>query len=112
VQLLASQSVVQALRDFRSEIDASNVNKSRGAHNALLSRLIGEIRGDINLPGKRVPPTLRLASGVQELQATFLKGILSGIAHREGPEPALGTAHKNGAGIRVIALIPDMLSCR
>ncbi len=52
-QLLASQKVIQALRDFRSEIDASNVNTSRERHDTLLSRLVSEIRMGIKLPGKQ-----------------------------------------------------------
>ena len=54
LQLLASKSVITALHEFRDEIRVSNPNKSLERHDALLSRLIWEIRRDLKIPG--TPP--------------------------------------------------------
>jgi hypothetical protein len=51
LQLLAAGPVITALHAFRDEIRQSNPNKSRERHDALLSRLIWEIREDLRIPG-------------------------------------------------------------
>ena len=48
---LAPKPVITALHEFRNEISVSNLNKSRGTHDLLLSRLILEIRRDVKIPG-------------------------------------------------------------
>jgi hypothetical protein len=51
LHLIASQPVITALHAYQDEIRESNTDKSRTRHDALLSRLIWEIRQDLELPG-------------------------------------------------------------
>jgi len=46
--LIASNDVLKALQAFRDEIRQSNTNKTDEAHDRLLSRLVWEIRHDLN----------------------------------------------------------------
>lgn len=50
LHLIASIEVVRALHDFQDEIRVSNTEKSRHVHDALLSRLVWEIRKDLGIP--------------------------------------------------------------
>lgn len=51
LHLIASKAVITALHEFQDEIGPSNANKSRVKHDALLSRLLWEIREDLKIPG-------------------------------------------------------------
>jgi hypothetical protein len=50
LHLLASQQVLAALHDFQDEIGISNPHRSDERHDALLSRLVWEIRNDLGMP--------------------------------------------------------------
>lgn len=50
LHLIASKGVLDALHDFQDEIRISNANRSDETHDALLSRLLWEIRADLNIP--------------------------------------------------------------
>jgi hypothetical protein len=49
LHLLASQRVLAALHDFQDEIRISNPHRSDESHDALLSRLVWEIREDLGM---------------------------------------------------------------
>ncbi|MBN9087347.1 MAG: hypothetical protein J0J01_10610 [Reyranella sp.] len=71
VQLVASKQVIEALHDFRDEISGSNPHRSKERHDALLSRLIREIRTDLGLSQRSNPPGLSIRlwhSGVDSIE--------------------------------------------
>lgn len=51
LHLIGATGVLAALHAFQGEIRVSNPNKSAARHDALLSRLIWEIRNDLGIPG-------------------------------------------------------------
>lgn len=50
LHLLASRHVLAALHEFQNEIRVSNPRRSDERHDALLSRLVWEIRNDLGMP--------------------------------------------------------------
>lgn len=50
LHLIASKGVLNALHAFQDEIRVSNANRSMETHDALLSRLLWEIRADLRIP--------------------------------------------------------------
>lgn len=50
LHLLASPRVLTALHEFQDEIRVSNPNRSDEKHDAMLSRLVWEIRNDLKMP--------------------------------------------------------------
>ena len=62
LNLIASKAVTTALHEFQDEIRVSNTNRSRTRHDALLSRLIWEIRADLGIPG--TPAVTEFAAGL------------------------------------------------
>jgi len=62
LQLIASKAAIAALHNFQDEISTSNDKKSREKHDALLSRLIWEIRRDLKIPG--TPPPDEFSAGL------------------------------------------------
>jgi hypothetical protein len=67
LHLIGSDSVLKALHAFCDEIAYSNQNRSREQHDALWSRLVWEIRNDLDDPPTKSPQTFtaRLwASGI------------------------------------------------
>jgi hypothetical protein len=51
LHLIGSKGVLVALHAFQDEIRISNANKSDAKHDALLSKLVWEIRKDLSIPG-------------------------------------------------------------
>ena len=50
LHLIGSKGVITALHAFQNEIRVSNTSRSDAQHDALLSRLIWEIRADLHIP--------------------------------------------------------------
>jgi exoribonuclease R len=68
LHLIGSMGVINALHAFTDEIAESNFNRSDVRHDKLWSRLIWEIRGDLNDPPTKNPDEFRArlwASGVR-----------------------------------------------
>jgi hypothetical protein len=55
LHLIGSTGVLVALHKYQEEISDSNPNKSGALHDALLSKLIWEIRKDVDIPGTPEP---------------------------------------------------------
>lgn len=70
LHLIGSSGVIKALHDFTDEIAESNrTNRSDERHDRLWSRLVWEIRADLDDPPSRRPEDFRArlwASGVQQ----------------------------------------------
>lgn len=69
LHLIASAGVILALHAFTNEIAESNKDRSDERHDRLWSRLVWEIRADLNDPPSRRPETFRArlwASGVSD----------------------------------------------
>jgi hypothetical protein len=68
LHLIGSPGVIKALHAFCDEIAESNPNRSRERHDMLWSRLVWEIRVDLDDPPSKLPDDFRArlwASGVQ-----------------------------------------------
>jgi hypothetical protein len=66
--LIASNDVLRSMDLYRTEIRASNSNRSDEAHDRLLSRLVWEIRNDLGDPPTTKPEDFEMrlwASGVR-----------------------------------------------
>ena len=55
LNLIGTKGILDALREFRDETGPSNPHKSLEKHDRLLSRLIWEIRQDLEIPGTPKP---------------------------------------------------------
>jgi hypothetical protein len=51
LHLIGSSAVLVALHDLQRELEASPITRSQERHDALLSKLIWEIRQDMRIPG-------------------------------------------------------------
>ncbi len=68
LHLIGSPGVIQALHAFCDEIAESNTSRSGDRHDTLWSRLVWEIRADLDDPPSKQPDEFRArlwASGVQ-----------------------------------------------
>ena len=68
LNLVAPQSVIEALREFQQEIKITNPDKSRDRHDELMSRLFYQIRKDLKISPEDDQDTFQVglrASGVK-----------------------------------------------
>ncbi len=68
LNLVAPQTVIEALREFQQEIKVSNPKKSMEKHDNLMAKLFYEIRRDLKISPSDEPKTFRVglwASGVK-----------------------------------------------
>jgi hypothetical protein len=68
LNLVAPQSVIEALREFQQGIKITNSDKSRDRHDALMSQLFYQIRKDLNISPEDDRETFQVgmwASGVK-----------------------------------------------